>query len=82
MMKCLFLYNIINTFVNDSKCGNCLMRMVLVNDTPHLCLFSKRNLSAGEELRNDYAAPNLWWRKEVILRIRKQIYLFMSKIRT
>lgn len=52
-------------FVNDSKLANCLMRMIIVNGRPRLCLFSKRGLAAGEELRYDYAAPDLWWRKEV-----------------
>ena len=41
------------------------MRMLIVNGRPRLCLFSKRGLEAGEELRYDYAAPDLWWRKEV-----------------
>ena len=29
----------------------------------HLCLFAKRDIARGEEIRYDYGVPNLPWRK-------------------
>ena len=42
---------------------NCKMNVVVVNRRPHLCLFTTRDIPAGEELRYDYNVPNLPWRK-------------------
>ena len=43
-------------YVNDtsSKYANCEMRIVECNNKAHLCLFAKRNIIDGEELRYIY----------------------------
>jgi SET domain-containing protein len=51
--------------VNDDKesVSNCKMRKVLVGSKPILCLFAKRHIAPGEELRYSYGVPGLPWRK-------------------
>lgn len=39
------------------------MRKIVVDGVPHLCLFASKDLVDGDELRYDYKAPDLWWRK-------------------
>ncbi|XP_052265006.1 uncharacterized protein LOC127867704 isoform X1 [Dreissena polymorpha] len=39
------------------------MKIVEVNQTPHLCTFADRDIAIGEELRYDYGVPTLPWRK-------------------
>jgi len=51
--------------VNDDvgKGENCIMKTVKVANTKRLCLFAKRHIIAGEELRFDYGVDNLSWRQ-------------------
>ncbi|XP_052278781.1 N-lysine methyltransferase KMT5A-A-like [Dreissena polymorpha] len=53
--------------INDAENGdakqNCVMKIVEVNQTPHLCTFADRDIAIGEELRYDYGVPTLPWRK-------------------
>lgn len=51
--------------VNDNhKSPNCIMKTVIVNDRPHLCLFAVTNMEAGTEI--DYNYDSKWpWRKKV-----------------
>ncbi|KAH3777956.1 hypothetical protein DPMN_179407 [Dreissena polymorpha] len=53
--------------VNDAIKGdirnNAEMKIVLVHGKPHLCLFATKDISVNEELRFNYAVPNLPWRK-------------------
>lgn len=51
--------------VNDAKesLANCKMRKVLVGSKPILCLFAKRPIEIGEELRYNYGVADLPWRK-------------------
>ena len=57
--------NQFGVFVNDSKFPNCIMRMRIINNRPHLCLYALEDISEMMELRYDYQDSNLWWRKEV-----------------
>ncbi|XP_052249218.1 uncharacterized protein LOC127858807 isoform X6 [Dreissena polymorpha] len=54
--------------INDAENGdakqNCVMKIVEVNQTPHLCTFADRDIAIGEELRYDYGVPTLPWRKK------------------
>lgn len=53
--------------INDAENGdakqNCVMKIVEVNQTPHLSTFADRDIAIGEELRYDYGVPTLPWRK-------------------
>ena len=53
----------VNNAVHNDLEENCKMNVVVVNRRPHLCLFTTRDIPAGEELRYDYNVPNLPWRK-------------------
>jgi len=52
---------------NDKWCQkwrqHCFVKIVEVNQTPHLCVFADRDIAIGEELRYDYGVPILPWRK-------------------
>ena len=54
--------------VNDAEKGdakqNCVMKIVEVDNNPHLCIFEP-----GEELRYDYGVPNLPSRKVIFMLI-------------
>ena len=54
---------------NDAPSGhpleNSFMAVVVVDKVPHLCLFAKRDIETGEELRYDYGDPTAPWRKKV-----------------
>ncbi|KAH3775464.1 hypothetical protein DPMN_176866 [Dreissena polymorpha] len=54
--------------INDAENGDakqkCVMKIVEVNQTPHLCTFADRDIAIGEELRYDYGVPTLPWRKD------------------
>ncbi len=41
------------------------MRKIMVGDTPHLCLFAKRDILLKEEISYDYGVANLPWRAKV-----------------
>lgn len=53
--------------VNDAVKGDALqnsdMKIVVVDDIPHLCLFASRDIYENEEIRFDYGVPSLPWRK-------------------
>ena len=55
--------------VNDTPLGdpleNSFMAIVVVDKVPNLCLFAKRDIETGEELRYDYGDPKAPWRKNV-----------------
>ncbi|KAJ8049629.1 Histone-lysine N-methyltransferase PR-Set7 [Holothuria leucospilota] len=51
--------------VNDSIRPNAVMKIVILDNIPHLCLFALQHISPGEEIRFDYGVPNLPWRKKV-----------------
>ena len=55
-------------FVNDAKHGNCLMRKVVINSEPHLCLFAKTTIRVDDQLFYDYGddPAKLFWRDKVI----------------
>ena len=59
--------------VNDAEKGdakqNCVMKIVEVDNNPHLCIFATKDIEAGEELRYDYGVPNLPWRKVILMLI-------------
>jgi SET domain-containing protein len=61
----------LGNMVNDGKGEeqNCNMKLVVINNQPHLCLFAVRDIQIGEELLYDYGDNfgNLWWRKQVLL---------------
>ena len=64
-------------FVNDNrKCPNTLMKIIEVNDRPHLCLFAKQSrlIREGEEITYNYAdkGPNMFWRE-----VRQALYTFL-----
>ena len=62
-------------FVNDSKEGaNTSMQKVVIDAKPYLCLFALKDIEEGEELRYNYNAPNLSWRKKVITIIVLQFF--------
>ena len=44
------------------------MERVIVCNVPHICLFAKQHIKAGQELRYDYGdVKNMPWRAKVIL---------------
>ncbi len=56
--------------INDAEKGdpkqNCVIKVVMVDEKPHLCIFASRDIITGEELRYDYGIPTLPWRKVII----------------
>uniref|UniRef100_A0A8W8MI49 SET domain-containing protein n=1 Tax=Magallana gigas TaxID=29159 RepID=A0A8W8MI49_MAGGI len=44
-----------------SPLNNCVMRLLVTENYPRLCLFANRDIKAGEELRYDYGEANLPW---------------------
>lgn len=48
--------------LQDNKC-NSEMRIVGIDGQPFLCIFAKRNIDTGEEIRYDYGVDSLPWRK-------------------
>ena len=56
--------------VNEATPGdpilNAVMKIVIVEKIPHLCLFAFRNIECNEEIRYDYGVPNLSWRKVIL----------------
>ena len=53
--------------VNDAEKGDtlqkCVMKIVEVDDKPHLCLFADRNIDRAEGLRFDYGVSNNPWNR-------------------
>lgn len=58
-------------YVNDAAVGhkdnNSLMKIKVFDNYPRLCLYAKRDIECGEELRYDYedSFTNLFWRQKV-----------------
>lgn len=50
-------------YIKDEEVGsplnNCVMRLLVTENYPRLCLFANRDIKAGEELRYDYGEANL-----------------------
>lgn len=65
-------------FINDSpsRYANAIMRIITFNNEPNLILYSKKYITKNEEIRYDYQASSLWWRKNVSVTI---IYLYLMK---
>lgn len=55
-------------FINDSNHPNAKMKSVVVDDVPKLCLFAITDIKKNWEIRYDYDAPNLWWRRHCVSR--------------
>ena len=52
-------------FVNDSSYPNAKMRIEWMEDgLPHLLLFALVDIPPYTEIRFNYGAPGLWWRKK------------------
>ena len=50
-------------YVNDSTFPNAKMMVQIIDKKPHLLLFALDEIQAGTEIRFNYGAPGLWWRK-------------------
>ena len=57
--------SMLGRFINDSVKPNLKIEKVMVDGKVHLFLYSLVDILAGTELRYNYDAPNLWWRREV-----------------
>ena len=53
----------IGRYVNDSPHPNAKMRCIYHNKEPRLLLFAITNIPENFEIRYDYQATGLWWRK-------------------
>ena len=51
-------------FVNDSSKPNSKMNIVLIDGKPHLLLFALIDIQPDTELRYNYGATKLWWRRK------------------
>ncbi|XP_034551062.1 histone-lysine N-methyltransferase, H3 lysine-36 specific-like isoform X3 [Notolabrus celidotus] len=52
--------------VNDNHTSpNCIMKKVIVNNKPHLCLFAVKNIEIGSELDYNYGDSKWPWRNKV-----------------
>ncbi|XP_076579114.1 N-lysine methyltransferase KMT5A-A-like [Chaetodon auriga] len=52
--------------VNDNhRSPNCVMKKVIVNNRPHLCLFAVKNIEVGTELEYNYGDSKWPWRQKV-----------------
>ncbi|KAG1927056.1 N-lysine methyltransferase KMT5A [Pimephales promelas] len=49
--------------VNDDVNPNCMMKKVIVEGKPHLCLFAAKDITPGEEISYDYGGSDWPWRK-------------------
>ena len=52
-------------YINDSKFVNCLIKVVIVENKPHLCIFALVDIDKDIELRYNYGEPGLPWRINV-----------------
>ncbi|XDV12024.1 hypothetical protein PO909_000781 [Leuciscus waleckii] len=51
--------------INDNhKSPNCTMKKIIVNDTPHLCLFAVKKIEIGSEIEYNYGDSQWPWRKK------------------
>ncbi|XP_078142365.1 uncharacterized protein LOC144542988 [Centroberyx gerrardi] len=52
--------------VNDShKNPNCVMKKIIVNNKPHLCLFAMKKIEIGSEIEYNYGDSKWPWRSKV-----------------
>lgn len=52
--------------VNDNhKNPNCVMKKIIVDDKPHLCLFSLKKIEIGDEIDYNYGDSKWPWRSKV-----------------
>lgn len=52
--------------VNDNnKSPNCIMKKILINDRPHLCLFAVKNIKVGAEIDYNCGDSKWPWREKV-----------------
>lgn len=52
--------------VNDNhRSPNAKMKMVVVKNRPHLCLFAIKHIETGNEIEYNYGDSNWPWRKQV-----------------
>ena len=58
--------DMIGRYINDSSKPNLKIAKVTVDIEIHLFLHSLVDIPAGSELRYNYDAPKLWWRKQVL----------------
>uniref|UniRef100_A0A8W8JRM4 SET domain-containing protein n=1 Tax=Magallana gigas TaxID=29159 RepID=A0A8W8JRM4_MAGGI len=69
-------------YIKDEEVGsplnNCVMRLLVTENYPRLCLFANRDIKAGEELRYDYGEANLPWRQIHLMIIHLMITHLMS----
>jgi len=61
----------IGRFMNDGtgEERNCDIGIVEYMRVPHVCLFARKHIEEGEELRYDYGVADLPWRKLRQIRI-------------
>ena len=52
-------------YVNDSSKPNCKMNIIYHKDKPHLLLFAISDIQPNTEIRYNYGATGLWWRKKL-----------------
>ncbi|XP_065642127.1 uncharacterized protein LOC124807145 [Hydra vulgaris] len=45
------------------KSANAIIKVIMVDFQPYLCIFAHTTILQDTEIRYDYKAPNLWWRK-------------------
>ena len=56
----------IGKFVNDSPSPNAKMKVIYVEENkPRLLLFAITTILPNTEIRYDYQAKGLWWRKKL-----------------
>lgn len=52
--------------VNDNhKNPNCVMKKIIVNNKPHLCLFAMKKIEIGSEIEYNYGDSKWPWRRKV-----------------
>ena len=72
-----------NDAANRSKECNCYAKSAFIKGRPHLLLFSKKKICAGDEIRYDYGGKDLPWRKVlycvlVIISVNHDLLLIMA----
>ena len=55
-------------YVNDSSQPNAKMAKVVKDEYIYLYLYAIKDILPGTEIRYNYDAPKLWWRREVFAR--------------
>nr|XP_047130096.1 uncharacterized protein LOC124810008 isoform X2 [Hydra vulgaris] len=64
-----FHFNYIGRYFNDSKYyPNAIMKKVVLNNTPSLCLFALKDIEPNEEILYFYGVDNLIWHTEELKR--------------